>query len=154
VARISVGDRRNDWLCAGGRGMVRAKDVMSKRVMTLKPDSRVVDVIRFLAEHKVTGAPVVSDDMHLLGMVTEKDILMMLLYDKDVKTKTVSDLMTKEVISFAEEDDLMEIFKILVENNFRRVPILSNGTLTGIVSRRDIIHFLSERAKAQQKEEE
>jgi CBS domain-containing protein len=134
--------------------MVRAKDVMSKRVMTLKPDSRVVDVIRFLAEHKVTGAPVVSDDMHLLGMVTEKDILMMLLYDKDVKTKTVSDLMTKEVISFAEEDDLMEIFKILVENNFRRVPILSNGTLTGIVSRRDIIHFLSERAKAQQKEEE
>jgi CBS domain-containing protein len=134
--------------------MVRAKDVMSKRVMTLKPDSRVVDVIRFLAEHKVTGAPVVSDDMHLLGMVTEKDILMMLLYDKDIKTKTVSDLMTKEVISFAEEDDLMEIFKILVENNFRRVPILSNGTLTGIVSRRDIIHFLSERAKAQQKEEE
>ena len=134
--------------------MVRAKDVMSKRVMTLKPDSGVVDVIRFLAEHKVTGAPVVSDDMHLLGMVTEKDILMMLLYDKDVKTKTVSDLMTKEVISFAEEDDLMEIFKILVENNFRRVPILSNGTLTGIVSRRDIIHFLSERAKAQQKEEE
>ena len=134
--------------------MVRAKDVMSNRVMTVKPDSRVVDVIRLLAEHKVTGAPVVSDDMHLLGMVTEKDILMMLLYDKNIKTKTVADLMTKEVISFTEEDDLMEIFKILVENNFRRVPILSNGTLTGIVSRRDIIHFLSERAKAQQKEEE
>jgi CBS domain-containing protein len=127
---------------------------MSKRVMTLRPDSRVVDVIRLLAEHKVTGAPVVSEDMHLLGMVTEKDILMMLLYDKNIKTKTVNDLMTKEVISFNEEDDLMEIFKILVENNFRRVPILSNGTLTGIVSRRDIIHFLSERAKAQQKEEE
>jgi CBS domain-containing protein len=127
---------------------------MSKRVMTLRPDSRVVDVIRLLAERKVTGAPVVSEDMHLLGMVTEKDILMMLLYDKNIKTKTVDDLMTKEVISFNEEDDLMEIFKILVENNFRRVPILSNGTLTGIVSRRDIIHFLSERAKAQQKEEE
>jgi CBS domain-containing protein len=134
--------------------MVRAKDVMSKRVMTLKPDSRVVDVIRFLAEHEVTGAPVVSDDMHLLGMVTEKDILMMLLYDKNIKTKTVADLMTKEVISFTEQDDLMEIFKILVENNFRRVPILSNGKLTGIVSRRDIIHFLSEKAKAQQKDDE
>jgi len=122
--------------------------------MTLKPDSRVVDVIRFLAEHEVTGAPVVSDDMHLLGMVTEKDILMMLLYDKNIKTKTVADLMTKEVISFTEQDDLMEIFKILVENNFRRVPILSNGKLTGIVSRRDIIHFLSEKAKAQQKDDE
>jgi CBS domain-containing protein len=134
--------------------MVHAKDVMSRRVMTLKPESRVVDVIRLLAEHKVTGAPVVSDDMHLLGMVTEKDILMMLLYDKNIKTKTVADLMTTQVISFAEEDDLMEVFKILVENNFRRVPILSNGTLTGIVSRRDIIHFLSERAKAQQKDDE
>ena len=129
--------------------MVRAKDVMSKRVMTLKPDSRVVDVIRLLAENEVTGAPVVSDDMHLLGMVTEKDILMMLLYDKNIKTKTVADLMTKEVISFTEEDDLMEIFKVLVENNFRRVPILSNGKLTGIISRRDIIHFLSEKAKTQ-----
>ncbi|MEJ2725390.1 MAG: CBS domain-containing protein [Deltaproteobacteria bacterium] len=130
--------------------MVRAKDVMSKRVMTLKPDSRVVDVIRLLAENEVTGAPVVSDDMHLLGMVTEKDILMMLLYDKNIKTKTVADLMTKEVIFFTEEDDLMEIFKVLVENNFRRVPILSNGKLTGIISRGDIIHFLSEKAKTQQ----
>ena len=134
--------------------MVRAKDVMSKKVMTLKPDLRVVDVIKLLAEHKVTGAPVVSDDMNLLGMVTEKDILMMLLYDKNIKNKTVADLMTKEVIFFTEEDDLMEIFKILVENNFRRVPILSNGKLTGIVSRRDIIHFLSEKAKAQQKDDE
>ena len=134
--------------------MVRAKDVMSKKVMTLKPDLRVVDVIKLLAEHKVTGAPVVSDDMNLLGMVTEKDILMMLLYDKNIKAKTVADLMTKEVIFFTEEDDLMEIFKILVENNFRRVPILSNGKLTGIVSRRDIIHFLSEKAKAQQKDDE
>jgi CBS domain-containing protein len=76
--------------------------------------------------------------------------LMMLLYDKNIKTKTVADLMTKEVISFTEEDDLMEIFKVLVENNFRRVPILSNGKLTGIISRGDIIHFLSEKAKTQQ----
>jgi CBS domain-containing protein len=132
--------------------MIRAKDVMSNRVMTVKPESRVIDVIRVLAEHKVTGAPVVSDEMGLLGMVTEKDILMMLLYDKDIKTKTVADLMTKEVIAFSEDDDLMEIFKTLVESNFRRVPILSNGKLSGIVSRRDIIHFLSERAKAQQQD--
>jgi len=125
--------------------MFRAKDVMSKSVMTVNEDTTVTDVIKFLVESKVTGLPVVSEDKRLLGVVTEKDILKMLLYDKDVKGKTAADVMTSEITSFEEEDDLMDVFKSLVENNFRRVPILSYGKLVGIVSRRDIIRFLSKK---------
>lgn len=126
--------------------MFRAKNVMSKRVMTVKENAKIVDVMRLLVEHKITGLPVVSEDMDLLGIVTEKDILTMLLYGKDIKDKLAADLMTTEIVYFAEDEDLMTVFKSLVESNFRRVPILSDGKLVGIVSRRDIINFLSKKA--------
>jgi len=119
---------------------------MSKRVMTVKENAKIVDVMRLLVEHKITGLPVVSEDMDLLGIVTEKDILTMLLYGKDIKDKLAADLMTTEIVYFAEDEDLMTVFKSLVESNFRRVPILSDGKLVGIVSRRDIINFLSKKA--------
>ncbi len=126
--------------------MIRAKDIMSKKIMTVTKDANIRHVMKLLSENQVTGLPVVSEDMALLGVVTEKDILEVLLYGKDVKSKTAGDLMTADIVSFEEDEDLMTIFRTLVEDNFRRVPILSDGKLTGIISRRDIINFLSERS--------
>ena len=105
--------------------MICAKDVMSKRVTSVSEGANTKDVIRLLVHNNVTGLPVVTKDGGLLGMVTEKDILRMLLYDRDIKKKTAADLMTTEVTYFDEDDDLMTVFKTLVESNFRRVPILS-----------------------------
>lgn len=125
--------------------MIRAKHIMSKKIMTVTEGARIRHVMKLLSENRVTGLPVVSEDMTLLGIVTEKDILKVLLYGKDIKSKTAGDLMATDVVSFEEDEDLMTIFKTLVEGNFRRVPILFDGKLTGIVSRRDIINFLFER---------
>lgn len=126
--------------------MIRAKSIMSRKIMTVTEDANIRHVMKLLSETKVTGLPVVSEDMALLGIVTEKDILEVLLYGKDVKSKTAGDLMTADIVSFEEDEDLMTIFRTLVEDNFRRVPILSDGKLTGIISRRDLINFLSERS--------
>jgi len=126
--------------------MIRAKSIMSRKVMTVTEDANIRHVMKLLSENRVTGLPVVSEDMALLGIVTEKDILEVLLYGKDVKSKTAGDLMTADIVSFEEDEDLMIIFRTLVEDNFRRVPILSDGKLTGIISRRDLINFLSERS--------
>ena len=126
--------------------MIRAKSIMSRKIMTVTEDANIRHVMKLLSENKVTGLPVVSEDMALLGIVTEKDILEVLLYGKDVKSKTAGDLMTADIVSFEEDEDLMIIFRTLVEDNFRRVPILSDGKLTGIISRRDLINFLSERS--------
>jgi CBS domain-containing protein len=134
--------------------MVKAKDVMSATVTTVHEYANVMEVIKLLVEHNVTGLPVVDDSGRLLGMVTEKDILMLLLYDPNVKGKTVTDLMTTEIIHFDEDENLMTIFESLVQRNFRRVPILSEGRLVGIVSRRDIIKFLSAKARKAQKNDE
>jgi CBS domain-containing protein len=134
--------------------MVKAKDIMSRTVTTVHEYANVMEVIKLLVEHNVTGLPVVDDSGRLLGMVTEKDILMLLLYDPNVKGKTVTDLMTTEITHFDEDENLMSIFESLVQSNFRRVPILSEGRLVGIVSRRDIIKFLSAKAKKAQKNDE
>jgi CBS domain-containing protein len=134
--------------------MVKAKDIMSATVTTVHEYANVMEVIKLLVENNVTGLPVVDDSGRLLGMVTEKDILMLLLYDPNVKGKTVTDLMTTEIVHFDEDENLMTIFESLVQRNFRRVPILSEGRLVGIVSRRDIIKFLSAKAKRAQKDDE
>lgn len=121
--------------------MYRAKKIMSKDLATVSRDARIQDVIRLLVEHRITGLPVVDDDMYLLGMVTEKDVLRM-LYESHGQSAAVEDLMTSDIVCFDEDDQLIDVFKCLVENNFRRVPILSQGQLVGIVSRRDIVEFL------------
>jgi CBS domain-containing protein len=126
--------------------MIRAKEIMSKKVATVGENANVIDIIRVLARNRITGVPVVSQDQRLLGIVTEKDILEILLWDKDIKEKTAKELMTTEVTSFHEDENLMNIYKCLVESNFRRVPILAEGKLVGIISRTDIINFLSKKA--------
>ena len=123
--------------------MVKASEVMSGSVLIATPDMTLSDVIKLLVKNNVTGLPVVDDDMNLLGVVTEKDILKV-LYNKE-KRKSVQDLMSKNVVSFDENEDLIKIFKCLVENSFRRVPVTSSGKLVGVISRSDIIRFLHER---------
>ena len=118
---------------------------MSRDVATVRRDAKVKDVIKMLVEHKITGLPVVDSDMYLIGMVTEKDVLRM-LYESHGHRSAVEDLMTTDIVCFDEDDDLMSVFESLVQNNFRRLPILSEGRLTGIISRRDIIRFLFEKA--------
>jgi CBS domain-containing protein len=131
--------------------MVHAKDVMSTDVMTIRQDGKIKDIIWLLVQHRITGLPVVSEDMQLLGMVTEKDILKM-LYERKSDIKFAGDLMSTNIESFDENDDLVEIFKALVENNYRRVPILSEGKLAGIISRADIIRFISKKTGKDEQE--
>jgi CBS domain-containing protein len=125
--------------------MICAKDIMRTEVITVTEDSTIGDVMKILVQNRITGVPVVSDDMDLLGMVTEKDVLRMLL-NATGKVKSVAELMTSDIMSFDENDDLIKVFRGLVEHNFRRVPILSDGKLVGIISRTDIIKFLSKSA--------
>ena len=77
----------------------------------------------------------------MIGIVSEKDMLK-LLYGEAIGDRPVSDIMTKDIKTFDEDDDLFDIYECLMENNFRRVPILSQGKLTGLISRRDIIKFI------------
>jgi len=124
--------------------MLKAKEIMSTSVISAKRTTEIYDVIKLLIENNITGVPVVNDNMTLVGIITEKDVLE-LLYNFEDKAQAVENYMAKDVISFDHEDDLVKICDSFLANNFRRVPILAEGKVVGIISRKDIIGYISKR---------
>jgi CBS domain-containing protein len=127
--------------------MFKAKEIMKTNVLSVTKDSPIQKAVDMLVENGITGLPVVDIETKLVGIISEKDVLK-LLYNLDTNEGYVEDYMTRCVVSFDVENDLLEICESLIENGFRRVPILSDGKLVGIISRRDIIfHIQKHRCK-------
>jgi len=121
------------------------KDIMATDIAFVKKDTPVYDVVAMLVEKKITGLPVVNDDMSLAGVITEKDLLRLLHDDpQDQEPGCAEDYMSTQVVSFDLHDDLIAVCECLVNNHFRRVFIVSDGKLVGIISRRDIIKYILE----------
>ncbi len=121
--------------------MLEAGAVMKTDLITVTRDTPIYEAIRTLVENNITGLPVVNDDMTLAGIITEKDVLD-LLYDYKDKPGKVEDYMTEEVIRFDHRDSLSDITRSFIDHHFRRVPIVTNGKLAGIISRKDIIAYM------------
>ena len=121
--------------------MFKAKEIMKTGVITVKKETGIYETIRILMENNITGLPVVNDDMTLAGIISEKDVLR-LLYNIEDKPGNVENFMTKNVVSFDQEDSAIDVTESLIKNDFRRVPILEEGKLIGILSRKDIIAYI------------
>lgn len=123
---------------------------MKTDLITVKKETPIYDAIELISENKITGLPVVDDDMRLVGVVSEKDVLsllndldnLMLVDELKDSVASVDDFMTKKVVSFDENDDLFDICDVLIENNFRRVPITAKGRLIGLITRADIVAYI------------
>ena len=114
-----------------------AREVMSRNVVVVHADDPAIDAALLLVQRGISGIPVVSDDTILVGIITEKDVLKLLIeVDPD---KRVRDYMTKVVKSFDESKSVLDICAYLFLNDIKRVPIVKDGKLVGIVSRRDVI---------------
>ena len=122
--------------------MLKAKDVMTKTVISVRRDTPAEEALELLLERKISGVPVVEKDMTLVGIVTEKDLLGLLFKPQGLKEKTVEGLMTQPVVNFEENETLEEIGKCLAKVSFRRVPVTKEGKVVGIVSRPDIIRCI------------
>jgi CBS domain-containing protein len=118
-----------------------AKDVMKTGLLTVKKAAPVYEAMDIMATKNITGLPVVDDYMNLLGIISEKDVLK-LLYDPDALPTVVGDVMTQEITGFSQDASLFDICGCLIDNNFRRVPILNGGKLIGIISRTDIMAYI------------
>jgi len=121
--------------------MPKAKEVMNPYVVAVSPDEDIYEAIRVMILNSVTGLPVTNEDRTVIGVITEKDVLS-LLYDNRDKPGAVRDFMTTDVVCFDQEDDLDKVVESLRTKAFRRVPILNQGRLVGIISRRDVIRYI------------
>lgn len=128
--------------------MLRAKDIMTKEVITVKKDTPIYEVVELMVKHDISGVPVVEDDMSLAGVLSEKDVIILFYASEDGTNKTVSDFMTEPATCFDENEDLVSVCDFLVKNIYRRVPVTSKGKVTGVISVRDILgHILREKVR-------
>ena len=122
---------------------VKAKDIMTKRVVTATKETPIYEAVRRMRRNEITGLPVVEDDMTLVGVLTEKDVLKLFYADEDEKGKTASDFMTRPAVCYKEDDTLQSIFDFMMVNYFRRIPVTSKeGKVVGVISRPDLIDYI------------
>jgi len=144
---------------------MKARDVMTFPVITVRPDASVVDVAKTFVQSRISGAPVLDHDNKLVGMISEGD----LMYRSELGTerahpywyleyagkehlaaeyvkaraRKVADLMTPNVVTASPEMSLNEIANLLESNAIKRVPIVENGQLVGVVSRGNLLQALA-----------
>ena len=124
--------------------MLKAKDLMTKEVITVNEKMSVVDLAKILCENKISGVPVVDKDKKLVGVVTEKDLIN-IIFSGNVRNTKVGDIMSRNIIKFTPDTDIDKIALAISEKNVRRVIIVDDkDKVVGIVSRRDIIKMLIE----------
>jgi len=120
--------------------MVTAKDIMTKQVVTTRPSAKIEEVTRVLYHHGISGLPVIDDEKHVLGMVTEADIL-----GRKTGQDKVEDIMSAPAYTLFEDAALNEVAVLLTDHKIKRVPVVREGKLVGIVSRADIVRALAGR---------
>ena len=123
--------------------MLEIKNVMTTDVITVKKQTLIQEAIEIMVDNNITGFPVVNDDMTLAGVISEKNIMNLLCNVGD-RPGRVEEFMTKNVISFDQEDSIVNVCQCLLKSHFRRVPIVAvpKQKLVGIITRKDIIRRL------------
>ena len=120
--------------------MLRARDIMSKNVISVQKDTPILEAVKLLMENNISGLPVVEDDMTLTGLLSEKDVVELFYEGEQAEDKTVRDYMTYPAVCFEENNALLNVCDFLAKNIFRRVPITSDGKLVGIISIQDVLN--------------
>ena len=147
--------------------MLKAKDFMTKDVITINSAATVEELARLLIEHKISGAPVVNNKKELIGIVTENDLIsqnkrlhiptIIRLFDafivlgsgkleeeiKKMAAATVEEICIKKVVSIIEDTPLQEVATIMSEQKIHLLPVLRNNVVVGIVGKADIVNAMS-----------
>jgi CBS domain-containing protein len=144
---------------------MQAREVMTPDPVTVGPDTTVGEIAAILVRHRISAVPVVSGTQ-LLGIVSQTDLAhrsetgtekrrkwwLELLADPDVQARQfikshglrAKDIMTRFVVSVPEDASLAEVADILDSHRIRQVPVMSDGRLTGMISRADLVRKLAE----------
>jgi len=148
---------------------MKVKEIMTKDVVSIKPDDNAQDALALLFKMQISGLPVIDTQGKLVGMFTEKDVLSYILpsyiekvgrfiYEENPKSTKkkfaelskikVSQLMRKLVVTTTEDTTLCEVARVMLTQKARRIPVLDKtGKVAGIVARCDIVSALAKEAE-------
>lgn len=113
-----------------------AKDIMTRDIITVTPTMTIKQLAMTLIKNQVSGAPVTGKNGKIIGVVSEADIVAK-------KGKDVRAIMTKKIISVDEETRVEEIAQIMTTHKIKRVPVMRDDEVVGIISRADIVSAIA-----------
>jgi len=145
-----------------------AAQIMTRFVVTVPPGATMTEVAKSLAQHAISGVPVCEADGRLLGIITEGDLVRPLMRSREKRREwwlrhladgtdlapeflnyvkggqaVARDLMRSDVITATETTSVADIAEMMVKNDIKRVPIVRDGKLVGIVTRADLVKTIA-----------
>lgn len=122
-----------------------ASDIMTRKVITIHSEASAQEAAQLLDQFRISGLPVVDTQGDLIGIITEADIISKVnrygLLDQS--GLRVADIMSRNVTTVDEDTPVGDIATLLTERKIKRVPVVRQGRLVGIVSRGDIVHAVA-----------
>lgn len=130
------------------------RDIMTQRVHRVYPETPVSELLELLARYELKAVPVVGEKREVLGIVTDRDLLRFLLpqvvqvgtgeqhEQRALQDTQVREIMTRSVMCISEDQSLAELASIMVNKDVERLPVVSEGKLTGFLTRSDILRKL------------
>jgi CBS domain-containing protein len=116
------------------------ESIMTREVVKAYVDETFIDVLSKMVKYNVGAVPVVTRDERVFGIITEKDVVDHLA--EKITGKTVEEVMTSDVVTIDSGATLYDALKTMVSNGFRRLPVVDDGELKGIIVAMDVMRFL------------
>jgi len=153
--------------------MLKVKDIMTKEMITVSPETEIVHATKLLLENRINGVPVTDETGKLVGILCQSDLIAqqkklpvpsffsfldglitltsMKHFEKEVQkiaAITVAQAMTPNPVTVRPDTDIEAVAALMVDNNFHTIPVVDEGELVGIVGKEDILRTLIPRSEA------
>lgn len=142
---------------------MRVADFMTRRVITVAPDTSILAAAKLMLEHKISGLPVVDPTGQLVGIVSEHDLLrddgkggagspwLQLMIEPGglaneptrLRDRKVSEVMTRNPVSVTAASSLADACRLIEQRGIKRLPVVHNSQLVGIIARADLVRALA-----------
>src|SRR5262245_34120363 len=116
------------------------RDVMNRCAVTVRLDDTLIDAVNVLCKHHLSGAPVLSAKGDVVGFICESD-LMDVLFDVAARSNPISAYMDGGIYAIDPEDSIASAATMFALYGVRRLPVIENGMLIGVVTRRDLLKY-------------
>jgi CBS domain-containing protein len=143
---------------------LRIEDFMTRRVVTVTPDTSILAATKLMLENHISGLPVVDTSAHVVGIISESDLLrddgkgvdgspwlqMMVLPDAlsgepaQLSARRVGDVMTRGPVTVAPNASIAQACRLMEQHGIKRLPVVQNDTLVGLIARADLVRAFAQ----------
>lgn len=121
---------------------MKVKECMCSSVWAAKPETTIYDIAKLMETNQIGCVPICDANNDLVGLITDRDIVLRGIgSDKNVKTTPVSEIMSTNICTCTPEEDVYDVECIMSQNQVRRVPVVDNNKVIGILTIGDLAHW-------------